>query len=342
MPLDLSYTQIAEFLCCRYRYELRYGLGIRPRLREEAPSIGDLVHRIVADELWRQATGEAPPFTQTVEERWQFEQLRSFPFEVGSEAHNAYLSRLEGMRVDARGIAARAIGSLDFERYRTVIWEDQPMIERTLRTGSGIPARWDTYVGILDWVVEDRQSGGIWLIDFKVRKTLRSMQQEETNLQLASYQFLLSEIGIQTTGSIALQIKAEPPKRPAVNKDGSLSRARIATDWPTYLACLQERGLDPDEYLEMRDKLDVEFVRSDPVYRKPAEYHAAWWDIIVPAAQELGRIGRASYRSLGSISCQFCDYAALCLEDLRGGDTDGIIRRDFVRPSGPGAERGGV
>jgi hypothetical protein len=308
MPLDLSYTQIAEFLCCRYRYELRYGLGIRPRLREEAPSIGDLVHRIVADELWRQATGEAPPFTQTVEERWQFEQLRSFPFEVGSEAHNAYLSRREGLRVDARGIAARAIGSLDFERYRTVIWEDQPMIERTLRTGSGIPARWDTYVGILDWVVEDRQSGGIWLIDFKVRKTLRSMQQEETNLQLASYQFLLSEIGIQTTGSIALQIKAEPPKRPAVNKD----------------------------------KLDVEFVRSDPVYRKPAEYHAAWWDIIVPAAQELGRIGRASYRSLGSISCQFCDYAALCLEDLRGGDTDGIIRRDFVRPSGPGAERGGV
>ena len=99
-------------------------------------------------------------------------------------------------------------------------------------------------------------------------KSLQSVEHEEVDLQLPAYQYMLDRLGIPTTGSMKIQIRAELPKEPQTTQKGGMSRQRIATTWEVYSKALVQHGFNPKDYeLEMKQKLDCEFFRLDQLYR---------------------------------------------------------------------------
>ena len=111
-----------------------------------------------------------------------------------------------------------------------------------------------------------------------------------------------------------------------------MSRALIKTDWETYKAALLEAGLNPDDYLDMAEKLStVEFFRPAKEYRTLDMVRRVWKEVIGLTAREIRRSTKIVVRNLGQRTCNGCAYRQLCLAELGGEDTE-YIRETHYRP----------
>jgi hypothetical protein len=180
-------------------------------------------------------------------------------------------------------------------------------------------------------VVREKATGMLFLWDYKVRTQLQPEDDEEVNFQFAVYQRILRvDYGVNVVGSICAQVFNELPKEPKLNQNGSMARTDIKTDWPTYSAALVANGLDPNDYLDMKDKLNgKEFWRLSKAYRKPAELEAVWNEIVLPAVKEMASTKTPMTRTMSAWNCKGCNFRNLCLEGMRGGDVDYIIANDY-------------
>jgi hypothetical protein len=278
--------------------------------------MGSAVHLGIAHAI---LTREKEVSIETVLQNWA---LQQFPDGAENEV---------GLVDTAASIARRAINYLRLDRWETILYNGQPLCEQRIT----IPLDgWDGYVAVMDWVARDLETGYIWLIDHKVRSKFLPDESEEINAQMASYQYVLKYIGVPNVkGSMCFQIRDQLPLTPAINKDGSISRMRILTDWPTYQQTVVEAGEDPANYVEMMAKLsDVEFFKMIPAFRADREVQGIWDQIVVPTAGAIKQKRDHYIRSLGTFNCNGCEFRTLCLEDLRGNDTTYILERDFQQP----------
>lgn len=317
---NLSYSRLSTWMRCHYAHQIGYTMGLEPRVTKPKMTLGSVVHHGLAfglRQLWEgKKIGLVIPQVQLeLQANKAMESEGLFDEEI--EALEELVDEL------ATPLTVRTLRYLD-ERYKTITHGDGPMIER----GFVVPidAPWDGYELWIDWGAEERTTGQRWLVDFKVRESFQPVDTEETNLQMSSYQHGMAEEGLETVGSMSLQIKAVVPRAPTLNKDGRMSRQLITTDWPTYKEALEEAGLDPADYDDMREKLGtVEFWRESRCYRTSETVKNIWTHVVEPNARAMVQKHSPRRTGFGSIGCQGCLVREICLEQLRGRDVDSLV-----------------
>lgn len=329
-PIYVSYSQIHDWLLCRHRWYLRYGLGIKPIEKPRPMDLGSAVHAGLAA-FFR---GD---YAQSGIAEWESEAMKGIPI-----MDDSLSAHIEDIRSAAILIIDRTLD--DFKTRGLWIASDDagPIIEREIKQ----PVKGESSIGIhgiIDVTAYDPASKTYWIVDFKVRGTFQDDTAEDVNLQNAMYQMLGMSIGIPIVGTLTYQVSSKPPSKPKLNKDGQMSRARIATDWATYEKSLIDAGLDPDDYREeMQSKLDVEFVKPLKAYRSPEYVQNIWEFVVLPAARDIAWARkliasnlttdsheRVLNRNLSQRSCNGCGVRSLCLGKLRGYDALGILRAEY-------------
>lgn len=330
MSLDvISYSRIREWLNCRFRYNMSYNMNLTSRKDFEAPTLGSAGHAGVAAGILGQNPDEEL-------EKWAKDYLKKHltpedkldDFGMAESINNMIQQSIDEVIHTASLLVPRALDFLNLDEWETVMFKGQPLVEATFI----IPIRgWKGYKAIMDWVAIHKPTGAIWLHDHKFRRQLQPTESEEVNLQMPSYQKILHRNGIDTVGSIANQFLMKLPSEPSLNKNNTMSRQRIATDWATYEACLLRAGLNPADYIEeMKPKLDVEFYRQSMAYRNRVEVDNTWSDIIQRTAWDMSRKNPHITRNMGIMNCKGCWAKEYCLESLRGGDLDYIVATQYM------------
>jgi len=310
--MKLTYSQIAAFLKCRKSWQYAYVDNITPRVDVPHLQLGTLVHVYLENKLVDNDGIKAvnQKFEEYINSRRMFDeeikmyrQTMEHSIDIGERAYQNFIKRYQVLK--------------GYVEYRF----DIPIIE-------GV-----NLVGKIDAVVKDLKTKTLWILDHKTRKTFQSTENEELNLQNAIYQKALAIEGIQTIGSICHQIYNEMPSVPTVNKNGTMSKALIKTDWQTYSQYLAYAGLDQADYQEMQAKLEnVEFFNFLKAYRNETELENTWNEIIIPTAKEILET-EEFIRSLSVWNCQGCRYRDLCLTELRGIDSEYLREHNFISNS---------
>lgn len=336
----VNLSQLTEWFRCRYRWHLSNRRHIARREVHPAMDLGSAVHAAIAAVFRCHAEFSKPALTAAKLKKLRAalqEGLKTYRKEWveehGVESNGDVTAQLDEIQAKAAVLAWRAIEKLDLARWEVIWLDDVPLIEQKLSMPflDGVP-----FYGTKDLVAKDRKEGGIWVLDWKVREALQPVENEEVDLQIPAYQNLLQHHGIVTTGGIKLQIRAEEPKIPSRNKDGSMSRQRIATTWEVYEAELIKHGLDPKDYAEMRQKLDVEFFRLDKIYRNQASLVLIWEKVILPMARLFVK-SKSQVRNMNSWNCRGCWAREFCLAELLGEDTDFLLETNFIDLDDPRA-----
>jgi len=304
---DTSWTEISTWCACRQKWYWTYHIGIVPKRKERAPSIGACGHLAIAAMLqkkdWRKAIqnwyeielqkrelfdeelaefAQIPPLVTTIMERYQ-------------KAYN--------------------------DTFETVLVEEKFTIPI-----QGLKAR---LIGYWDAIVRDKD-GNLWLAEHKFPKSrFRSEKDLELDSQIGVYVYAAYRSGLKVVGTIFNQLLARLPVEPKLNKDGTLSRTKIYTDWQTYWDTLLKYNLNPVDYVEMREKLaDCVFFKRNYLYRPVVEINTFAKDLY-RRIWDLRSSKKHIYRNESAINCGCCAYRELCIESVKGRDLQFIIENEF-------------
>ena len=326
--IRFSYSSVQTWMKCRQAFAYRYVQGLESLVQDARPQIGSAVHFALAMSILQGDDDEniAESLRLWVEE--EMEKYNHLPVEIAAEFELA----LRDQVAQAHPIARRALSSVDRDAWETVRIGGEPAVEWAFeRTVPGI----GVFQGQIDWVARHRPTGLIWLWDYKIRQQFSSHSMEEYNTQMAVYQHVLQEdVGLELAGSITFEVSSKLPRRPDVNKNGTLSRAAINTDWATYLQAIHERGQNPLDYEDMRLKLqDKVFYRALPNYRNRATTQRIWGQFIRAAVDMRSVVNGGAipqvYRSMAPFNCRPCSYNVVCMGQLRDDDVEYLIKNHY-------------
>lgn len=305
---NVSWSEIQTWGACREKWRWVYEVGIVPKRIERAPSVGSCGHIAIAAILrgkdWKQAVDgwlrqeidKRPLFDEEVAERREVADLilKIMPRYL-SQYHDDFEPVLveHKFEIPIRGIRNRLIGY------------------------------WDAIVRGKD--------GHLWLLEHKFpQQRFRNEEALDLDGQIGTYQYAAHRLGYPIVGTIYNQLLGRLPAIPKVNKDGSVSKAAVYTDWSTYRNFVIKQKLDPDDYqYEMEAKLvDFKFFQRNHIYRPLIETRLFARDM-ERRIWDMQSSRKHIYRSESFITCGRCSYRELCLESLKGGDIKYIIENQF-------------
>lgn len=341
---ETSNSKQGLWLKCRHAYHLRHRLHLVPRIEAPQLRIGTLCHAGMRAGLLAQYGGQTMPdaISSRIFNMWEewAENPQIKPL-LEDPAGTAWEDSVD-MRNDCTSIVLRAFERLGIfaGRWETQTLEGKPLIEYELETTEDSDARWHgakrvKRTGTLDWVARDTETGHVWLIDHKFRKALIDDDEyDDPNSQAAGYQYLLGQRGLVLNGTATAQIRAAVPKVPTVNKgkgahQGKMTRSPRSTDWHTYRQACLDAGLDPADYGDVEVRLKP-FERLTFNYRSPMEVMKMWEESRSIAAAMAETEDDKPYRSMSPHKCRGCEYREPCLEELRGGDVDVLLKTLFM------------
>lgn len=343
----LNVSQIYEFSRCRYRFNLGTMLRIQPRAVMRAPDLGSAVHagmEAVFREL-ADASRFGVPFSRenaAVHSGAAIQQYIRSQIDLRGGIEKTpveEVAALHEIETEAIRVLERQVRIFEVDRWEVVLHPEtgEPLIEAAVQVPMDLDP-WEGFHATIDIVLRDRRNSGIVLVaDYKVRKAFTPPDSEEVNFQQIVYQHVLRQIGVETDGTMMWQIKSSAPAVPKLNKNGTMSRSRVATDWATYRDELIRNGLDPEDYRgEMEPKLDVQFERQDIVVRSPEVASRTWEEIVLPAAREIGALytgevpGPEMYRHMGPYNCKGCWARDYCNAELHGEDPNHLLTTQYI------------
>lgn len=304
---NVSWSEIQTWCACRMKWHWTYEVGIVPKRVERAPSVGSCGHVAIAamlrDEDWTLAVGNW--LKQEFDKRPLFDEEKAERMEVAElilKIMPRYLNQYQ-------------------DSFEPVLVEHR--FEIPIR---GIRNR---LVGYWDAVVRGKD-GHLWLLEHKFpQRQFRTDENLDLDGQIGTYQYAAHRLGYPVVGTIYNQLLARLPAIPKINKDGSVSRAAVYTDWQTYRDFVVKRKLNPDDYKEMGGKLiDFRFFQRSHVYRPLIEIRLFARDM-ERRIWDMQRSKKHIYRSESHITCGRCSYRELCLESMKEGDTEYIIENQF-------------
>ena len=306
-----SFSQINTWGKCNYQWHLKYVEGLMPP-PTPAMSYGKLGHKMIENIL----RGEDIHHEIVIGEG---------EFDTGE------IDEVQQLIEDVTASVRMFEASLPLSDWETVELDGVPLIEFPVE----VPLDdGDSYIGYIDWVARHKPSGQVWLWDFKFRKSLQADWVEEIDLQKPVYMKHVIDLGIDPIGTICGQIKSTAPKKPAMTKKGTLSKAKVTTTWEIYRDTVIENGLDIADYEDMKDKLkDVEFIRLSRAFRTHEELQRTWDTVFIRSVKQI-KTQSTSFepppRSIGFMNCNFCQFRDICIEDLKGRDTEDL-KNQFQR-----------
>lgn len=235
--------------------------------------------------------------------------------------------------------------------YKGEDWEvvtdkdGKPLVEREFKLR--IPGTRIVVKGIIDLIIKDDY--GIWVVDHKtLKKDPPSDEARMSDVQTTLYFWvvlaLCEEWGInpkKLRGAIFNYIRTAPPKEPELLLDGGMSKKHIDTCWMFYRSSLIKQGLDPKDYVDMKNKLKGAEAKFYHRHRmdKPKALMKMLLQEAVFTAYQIEAFEEMPARNLDK-SCEWmCDFKDLCYAEIQGFDTDGIIRTMYERRTEDGIEQ---
>lgn len=342
--LTNSRSQILDYLNCGYRWDLGYRRGISSAGVSEAMDMGSAVHRgfkgaiasyVKRGAKWTLKDG-AKAITAEVE-AWAAEEAKR----RGKHLMVEHEMQIRAIADEAPVIARRGVEHFELPKWEVATLNGKPIFEMELMVP--LPP-WKGFRTIPDLVARERGTKPWYMIDWKSRGSFESDDAEEINLQFSTMQRVLHirAKNINIVGSLLWQLRSQAPRLPQQNKDGKMSRAYLACDWPTYEAALKAAKLNPADYIEeMKPKLEkYEWFKTLRQHRSLEECEAIWDQIVVPVsarmAQDPQTIRRFVHQPFG---CSGCWARNFCLAELRGDDTDFLLETDFMDTRKPRPRR---
>lgn len=314
--MNIRYSQIAQFLKCKKSYDYNYVQNLEPLRIHEKMFLGTAIHAGI------EAFFLGKDVVQVVEEICN-KQLEK----EGLQEED--IENISIIRKSALDIVPRAIDFLPGWEWEPIVINGKKAIE--YQFSYKIPEFEDvTFTGTVDLIARHKPTDQVFIIDHKTRGTLKGEDDEQYNLQLAVYQYILGKLGVPVIGTAIYQIKSDPLVTPKINKNFTMSRAKIATTWEFYKRCLLENNLDPVEYeFEMKPKLDAgEFFRLNKIFRSEKTINNIWSRVVIPTIDDI--INTSEYvPSITPGNCNYCQYSSLCNAEIDGSDTDYIKHVGF-------------
>lgn len=307
-----SFSQIQELHNCEWRYW--FGRQYKPVDRAAPPDLGTAVHIGIAEVL----RGREPLIA--IHEWAEKERVRLETYDqIMPEAVTDGFDILSEVEMKAPAIIKRWIL---WWQTNFVGWTPRAVEEWfVVNTGDMV------YNFIVDLLIDD-PDGNTWVIDWKVRQQFMTIESEECNLQKALYQWGLMKLGIETRGSGIVQIYPGVPATPEINKNGTISRSKVRTDWETYSATCIANNQDPNDYMDYRQKIEDarwEWFLMHRVFRTPEEIEAIANSILRPSLKRCHALVSGEIdpiRALSQYRCSNCWSRLPCLESLRGTPLD--------------------
>lgn len=324
MSENVSQSRIASYLGCGYRYWFNYELGYTPIVGETTPSLGSAGHVGMAAGILGKDVDEAL-------DGWKQDYVLNHTLYALQDEDIIRVLGEQATEIQQKAsiLVPRALEYLDLDQWETYQYRGEPVVEMKFSIPLKDNPKFGNFVFVVDWVATNKVTGMTWLIDHKFRKQLQDDESEDYNMQMPIYQAGLLVMGIKTAGSMSNQILVKTPATPKRNKDGSMSRARIATTWDVYKKALRDSGLHPKDYAEMEYKLDVEWFRQNYVYRSDVQAINTWNHNVESVITQMAKSPQYN-RNLGSFGCRKCWTKDYCLAELRGDDTEYLLRSKYM------------
>ena len=330
-----SYSQISSYLRCPKAWEYSYKEGLVAVHTSRALRIGSLVDTGIEGALkGREIGGQCKTYSETAIEDAYDEWFKSEPVQRVMNLSPGFAEESRQTKADAISIAARGIKSLQLDsgRYET-IRDSNGKLAVQYEVRHPLAAHKHGFIGFLDWCPLDTETGDRWILDLKCRASLQKDEALAFDYQLAAYEFVAQDKFEAFTGVGHWQLKSKVPTPPALTKRGMLTKARTQScDWETYLWNVRSYGFDENDYLDMKDKLP-KFESWTWHMRGQVELENTW-SIIEEAARRLvveHTFSNPQLRVLNPHVCGTCDYAQLCMAELRGQDSEFIRESAFKK-----------
>lgn len=227
--------------------------------------------------------------------------------------------------------------------YRDEGWTVK-FVEQEFRVPTGLVVDGFKFIfkGIIDLIVEDEE-GHLWIIDHKTAGTIP----EPTAFHAMDPQLMLypwaakKAFGIDVAGVIYNYVRSKAPGIPKINRDGSISKRKVVTDYPTLRRFLRSQGLDPADYSQVLRPLRRRspFLRR---YRLPRERHVTQ-EILRDALSVAKQIQTAKrrVRVITRDCATMCPYQDVCRAELNGFDSS-QMRKLMFTIKGEGEAGGGL
>jgi hypothetical protein len=197
-----------------------------------------------------------------------------------------------------------------------------------------------------DLIVKDHALDQVVVWDHKTTKSIPSAEYRMSDLQSGFYPWGLRLAGVNVDTFGYNYIKTKPPTVPSINKDGSISKRRIDTDYYTLASFLMDYYADVWPDIPSSWKTRLQTLKNSNEYFKRSK-------IVKPQAVESRMVEELDYTTQEMVawyefmedqegdpwirnlikSCEWdCDFQELCLIELMGGDGK-FIRRTKYQPS---------
>lgn len=185
--------------------------------------------------------------------------------------------------------------------------------------------------GFIDLVVKEKETNQIWELDWKFQSILSNEEDEAFNIQNAIYCLALKKAGVDVTGSITFQSLNVASSTPNINKNGTISRAKIRISWDDYAEFCKSNGQDPKDYIEeMEPKLaDNKWVKINREYRSDFMIENIWNNVVETVVEEIS-CNENFPPYIKPLNCKSCAYVPICQGEIRGYEVGFIIDSEFV------------
>jgi RecB family exonuclease len=310
----LSNSKVKTWRRCPFAYALKYGLHLRPKKRKIQLDRGDWVHdclmRYFDGEDWRaEHQRRAKAFNSMFEEERE---------EWGLDYPNEILGILLGYFAHWRD---------ENPLFHTVDTE----LDEIMTLPNGLRFNF-----IIDRIVEDKQNGGLWLVDVKTGKSFFDQDFMLLDAQLTRYFWCAERMGYKPLlGVMFDEINTSDRTRPKyLEKSGRLEmKSNIKCDYITYLRTIKKHDLDPHDYTDFLAKLKAQ---SDRWYRrtqltKDGPITTQMMRELVMTAREIQRAHQTGqFPRTPDKSCVWgCDYTEPCITALNGGNIEPIVNMKY-------------
>lgn len=349
----VSASQLMSFMSCHRKWQYSYIDNLTPRVERAYLTIGKLCHvgmqyamhalyvvQGISPDEWVALT--AIENSAHVAMRMAYEEyMASVPLFENE------LEGLENTYNDALKVFSQAI-----REFNPHAWE---VVEVTVG-GKPAPALELHFClpcfgkrklhGYIDAILRERSTGQVWCVDYKFRNTLEPVESEQFNMQNAIYTRACRYMDIDITGTLTWQHSNTAPSEPSVNKNGTISRAKIRTTWDVYADAVIRAGGNPDDYAEeMIPKLaDIQWSSTTKEYRNDKTIDTIWADVVVPhtraisMARTVKAASKPAPKSMYPWNCKMCQFRSICQAELRDYDTDFIRQTEFTQRTQRGTD----
>jgi len=244
-------------------------------------------------------------------------------------------------------------GDLPNECYRLMVsyeWQYQNDPWKVLETEFTIETEFPDgtlYRGKIDALIENQS--GLWLVDHKNNRRLPDHGFRLRDGQSALYLWAALRNKIPVQGFIWNYLRTKAPTVPKMTLQGRLSRAKIDTDYPTYVGELQRLKKAGELKITSEHLAKAESLRSQQY--KPGQPQTSLFfrrDVLEKSGQMLRRVALENHHTskrmhtynFGNVdavervvetSCGFsCSYTDLCTVELMGGNPRYIRKNNYT------------